>query len=205
MVIGSELKAVMFMGIDEQIYEVLEVQSKAGAAKLGGVMKTKLRNVNGGRIWEQHFRPDERLEVQQQTLEFLSSDADYCTFMNPETFRANRYPRDNLRDSGAVPAARDAAIPAILRRSPISAVLPEIVEARVASTAPPVHAQQDSTWKEAHSKTVCTFECRCSFHPAKRCTSKSRPVAMWNRQEVSAKGVRKTWFSQSQLQRSEEY
>jgi elongation factor P len=32
---------------------------------------------------------------------------------------------------------------------PISAVLPDIVEARVVHTAPPTHSQQDSAWKEA--------------------------------------------------------
>jgi len=28
-------------------------------------------------------------------------------------------------------------------------VLPQIVEARIEATAPPIHAQQDSAWKEA--------------------------------------------------------
>jgi elongation factor P len=32
---------------------------------------------------------------------------------------------------------------------PINVVLPEILEARVASTAEPVHQQQDNAWKEA--------------------------------------------------------
>jgi elongation factor P len=31
----------------------------------------------------------------------------------------------------------------------ISVVLPEIVEAKVTKTTPPVHAQQESAWKEA--------------------------------------------------------
>ena len=32
---------------------------------------------------------------------------------------------------------------------PISVVFPGVVEARVATTAPPSHSQQDSAWKEA--------------------------------------------------------
>jgi len=32
---------------------------------------------------------------------------------------------------------------------PISIVFPSVVEARMADTAPPVHSQQDNTWKEA--------------------------------------------------------
>ncbi len=54
MVIASELKEGMFIRIEGQIYEVWQVQSKAGAAKLSGVVKTKLRNVIGGRMWEPH-------------------------------------------------------------------------------------------------------------------------------------------------------
>ena len=96
MVIASELKEGMFLRIEGQIYEVLEAESKAGGAKLSGVVKTKLRNVTSGRRWEPHFRPDERLEdleLQQQTLEFLFSDADSCIFMNPENFEQIEVPR----------------------------------------------------------------------------------------------------------------
>ncbi|MGB7864145.1 MAG: hypothetical protein WCF74_12195, partial [Candidatus Sulfotelmatobacter sp.] len=62
MVIASELKAGTVIRIDRHIYRVLEVESKAGAAKLGGVVKTKLNDVRSGRMWEPHFRPQERLE-----------------------------------------------------------------------------------------------------------------------------------------------
>jgi len=96
MVIASELKEGMVIRIEGQIYEVLEAESKAGAAKLSGVVKTKLRNVTSGRMWEPHFRPEERLEdleLEQQTLEFLFSDADSCTFMSPENFEQIEVPR----------------------------------------------------------------------------------------------------------------
>src|SRR6266852_7380870 len=62
MVIASELRAGMAIRIEGEIYKVLEAESKAGAAKLGGVVKTKLRNVTTGRAWGPHFRPQERLE-----------------------------------------------------------------------------------------------------------------------------------------------
>ena len=62
MVTASELREGMIIRIEGQIYKVLEVKSKAGAAKMGGVVKTKLINVRAGRLWEPHFRPQERLE-----------------------------------------------------------------------------------------------------------------------------------------------
>lgn len=48
--------------IKGEIWKVLEAESKAGSAKLGGMVKTKLCNVTSGRMWEPHLRPQERLD-----------------------------------------------------------------------------------------------------------------------------------------------
>src|SRR5437879_3437678 len=98
MAVASELRAGMAVRIEGQIYKVLEAEFKTGAGQAGGVVRTKLRNAETGRIWEPHFRADERLEeleLERQTMEFLYSDADNCTFMNPETGG------DPARDPGA--------------------------------------------------------------------------------------------------------
>ena len=62
MIAASQLREGMALRIDKQIYKVLEAEAKAGAAKMGGLVKTKLRDAVSGRLWEPHFRPDERLE-----------------------------------------------------------------------------------------------------------------------------------------------
>jgi elongation factor P len=83
MIIASDLKEGMAIRIDGQIYKALAVEARAGAAKLSGVVRTKLRNVSSGRGWEPHFRPDERLEdlvVDRITMEFLFSDSEASTF-----------------------------------------------------------------------------------------------------------------------------
>jgi len=152
MVIASELKEGMVIRIEGQIYEVLEAESKAGTAKLSGVVKTKLRNVTSGRMWEPHFRPDARLEdleLEQQTLEFLFSDADSCTFMNPESFEQIEVPRAILGMAEQFLQPGMQLPLQLFEGRPITAVFPDVMEARVASTAPPAHSQQDSTWKEA--------------------------------------------------------
>ncbi len=152
MVIASELKERMVIRIEGQIYEVLEAESKAGAAELSGVVKTKLRNVTSGRMWEPHFRPDERLEdleLEQQTLEFVFSDADSCTFMDPESFEQIEVPRAILGMAEQFLQPRMQLPLQFFEGRPITAVFPDVMEARVASTAPPAHSQQDSTWKEA--------------------------------------------------------
>ena len=56
MVMASELREGMALRIDHKVYRVLEVESKAGAAKMGGTVRARLSNVHSGRLWDQHFR-----------------------------------------------------------------------------------------------------------------------------------------------------
>jgi len=152
MLIASELHDGTILRIEGQIYKVLEVESKAGAAKMGGVVKTKLINLRSGRMWEPHFRPQERLEdleLERRLMEFLFADGDICTFMRPDTFEQVEVP-------GAIlgPAAQflqpGMELPVeFFEGEPISVVFPDVAEARIAATAPASHSQQDSAWKEA--------------------------------------------------------
>lgn len=152
MAVASELRAGMAVRIEGQIYKVLEAEFKTGAGQAGGVVRTKLRNAETGRIWEPHFRADERLEeleLERQTMEFLYSDADNCTFMNPETFDQVEIPRAILGLAERFLKPEMKLPVEFFDGRPISIVFPAVVEARVADTAPPVHSQQDNTWKEA--------------------------------------------------------
>ncbi|HXY50891.1 MAG TPA: hypothetical protein VEI01_15660 [Terriglobales bacterium] len=152
MVNAFDLRQGMALRIEGQVYKVLEVEAKAGAAKLGGVVKAKLSNVATGRLWEPHFRPQERLEdlqLQRQTMEFLFQDADACTFMNPENFEQVEVPRALVGASAPLLQPGMRLPVEFFEGRTISVIFPETIEARVVDTAPPVHAQQDSTWKEA--------------------------------------------------------
>jgi len=152
MVIASELHEGMILRLEGQIYKVLEVESKAGAAKMGGVVKTKLINVKSGRMWEPHFRPQEKLEdleLERRTMEFLYSSGDTCTFMRPDTFEQVEVPAAvlGLAEKFLQPGME---LPVeFFEGEAISIVFPDVTEARVATTAPPSHSQQDSAWKEA--------------------------------------------------------
>jgi len=152
MVMASELHAGAVIRIEGQIYKVLEVESKAGAAKIGGVVKTKLINMRTGTQWEPHFRPQERLEdlqLDRRTMEFLFAEGDTCTFMRPDTFEQIEIP---IAVIGPAAKFLQSGVEAPVEFSgdeALSVVLPDIAEARVASTAPASHSQQDSAWKEA--------------------------------------------------------
>lgn len=152
MVTASELQRGMVVRVEGQVYRVIEVEAKAAAAKLGGVVKTELSNVMTGRLWEARFRPQERLEdmpVERRNMEFLFREGDTCTFMDPNTFEQVEVPGEMLGRAVDFLQSGSALPLEFFEGRPISAVLPDIVESRVVSTAPPSHSQQDSSWKEA--------------------------------------------------------
>jgi elongation factor P len=152
MFIAAELKEGMVIRIEGQIYRVLEAESKAGAAKLGGVVKTKLRNVRSGHVWEPHFRPQERLEevqLERQVLEFVFAAGDTCTFMSPQSFEQLEVPRGVLGPAGKFLQPGMSLPVEFFEGQPLSVAFPEVAEVRVSETAPPAHAQQETAWKEA--------------------------------------------------------
>lgn len=152
MVIASELREGMTIRLDGEIYRVLEVESKAGAAKMSGLVKTKLINVKTGRMWEPHFRLQERLEdmeVERRIMEFLYVDGDTCTFMRPDTFEQVEVP-DSMLGFGKHFLQSGMEMPVeFYDGEPISVVFPETAETRVTATAQAVHSPQDAAWKEA--------------------------------------------------------
>jgi elongation factor P len=149
---ASALAEGMVIRVEGQIYRVLKVETKAAAAKLGGVVKAELSNVATGRLWEVRFRPQEHveeLEVEWRNMEFLFREGERATFMDPGTFEQIEVPVEllgvavNFLQSGATVPLE------FFEGRPIHAVVPDIVEAQVVRTAPPTHCQQDSAWKEA--------------------------------------------------------
>jgi len=152
MVIASELRDGVVLRIDGQIYKVLELESKAGAAKMNGVVKAKMVNVRSGRAWEPHFRPQEKLEdlqIDRRQMEFLYADGDSCTFMRPDTFDQVSVPTAVIGPAAKFLRPGEQVPVEFFGDEAISVVLPPIMEARVTTTAPPSRSQQDSTWKEA--------------------------------------------------------
>jgi len=152
MLAASELKAGMVIRMEGQIYRVVELESRAGTAKLGGVVKAKLSNVRSGRMWEPHLRPLERVEelhVERQLMEFLFRQGDTCTFMNPNTYEQIEVSGETLGPAEQFLQPGMQVPVEFFEGVPISAVLPDIMEARVVDTPPATRSQQDSAWKEA--------------------------------------------------------
>lgn len=149
---AAELKEGMVIRIEGQIYRVLEAESKAGTAKLGGVVKTKLSNVRSGHVWEPHFRPQERfeeLQLERRMLEFMFAAGDTLTFMSPQTFEQFEVPKSVLGPVERFLRSGMQLSVEFFEGEPLSVAFPEVAEVRVAETTPPAHAQQETAWKEA--------------------------------------------------------
>ena len=91
----------------------------------------------------------EDLAVEKQSMDFLYADDEHCYFMDPEN-----YEQVSIATSVIGPQARflqpEMRLPVeFVEGRPVSVLFPDIIEMRVADTAPPVHQQQDSTLKSA--------------------------------------------------------
>ena len=152
MLTATDLREGMAIRVEGQIYRVLGVESKAGAAKLGGVVKTKLSNVVNGHIWEPHFRPQERMEeieLERRLMEYVFSSGDTCTFMNSETFEQIEIPK-TVVGSAEMFLQSGMELPVeFFGGQPLAILFPDAVEIGVAETAPAAHAQQETAWKQA--------------------------------------------------------
>lgn len=159
MITALELRAGMIIRIDQQIYKVIDVESKAGAAKMGGTVKTKLINVRSGRMWEPHFRPQERLEdleLERHAMEFLFMDGDSCTFMRSDTYEQIEVPAAIVGEARLFLQSGMQVPIELFQGEPISVAFPDVAEVRVLNTALPSHSPQDNAWKEAVLKNGLT-------------------------------------------------
>jgi len=152
MVVASQLRPGTILKIGPDLFKVIESAYHIGQGKMPGSVHSKLRHVLKGTFKEMRFRPEERLEdtqLEKQDMEFLYSDADSATFMNPKTYDQVSIPLEGI---GAATKflQPEMKIPVeFYEGQPVSIVFPEIVEVKVQTTAQPVHQQQDNTYKSA--------------------------------------------------------
>ncbi|MDR3747881.1 MAG: hypothetical protein P4M04_06990 [Acidobacteriota bacterium] len=172
MVIATELKTGTALRVEGQVYKVLEVEAKAGAAKLGGVVKTKLTNVISGRLWEPHFRPQERLEdleLERRNLEFLYSDHDASTFVDPNTFEQIEVPLAVVGPSEKFLQPGMQLPVEFSDGSAISVVFPGIVEAGWLTPRLRLTPSRTAHSRRRPSTMAFPSVCRCSSGQATWC------------------------------------
>lgn len=152
MVVASQLRPGMVVKIGEDLLKVVESTFHVGQGKMPGSVHAKLRNIQKGTFKELRFRPEERLEdtqLEKQELGFLYSDADSATFMNPNSFEQYSVLLEAIGPAEKFLKAEMKVPVEFYDGQPVSIVFPEFVEAKVETTAQPVHQQQDNTYKSA--------------------------------------------------------
>lgn len=152
MVAASQLRAGMAIRFEGNIYKVIAADYHPGQGKMGGTTHTRLKNLSTGTLWEHSFRSDLKLEdlpVEKQPMDFLYGDSDACHFMNPETFEQVSIPSAVIGPQANFLQPEMRVAVEFIEGQPVSVLFPDIIEVRIAETAPPAHQQQDSTWKTA--------------------------------------------------------
>ena len=153
MPMASELRAGFAVRVQGALYKVIEVTHHAGQGKMGGFTHAKLRHVETGTTREWRFRVDEPVEditPERQNLQFLYKDDRLSHFMHPETFEQMDIENARLgRAAGFL--AEGMTVPVeFVDAHPIGVVMPDVVEMKVADTAPPARSHGGTNvWKEA--------------------------------------------------------
>ncbi|HEV2448305.1 MAG TPA: elongation factor P [Candidatus Sulfopaludibacter sp.] len=152
MVAASQLRAGMAIQYQGQNYRVVAAEYHPGQGKMSGAAHVRLQNLDTGTFWEHSLRGELKLEeipLEKRNLEFLYADGEQCCFMDPDTF-------EQFEIAGATVGAQASFLDAGMRLPvefmegrPIRVVFPEMVEVRIAETAPPMHQQADAALKPA--------------------------------------------------------
>ena len=152
MVNASQLRPWIVLKIGDELFKVVESTFHVGQGKMPGSVHTKLRSILKGSFKEVRFRPEERLDDMQldkRDMEFLFSDADSVTFMDPQTYEQFSIPLEAIGLAEKFLKAEMKIPVEFLDGQPVSIIFPQIVEIKVDSTSLPVHQHQDNTYKYA--------------------------------------------------------
>jgi len=152
MVLASQLRAGMAIGFEGQSYRVVAADYHPGQGKMGGVTHARLQNLETHTFRELSLRAELKLPdltVERQSLEFLYTDGEQCCFMNPESFEQTEVPRELI-------APRDNFLEAGMRLTvefvdgrPVHVLFPDVLEVKIADTAPAAHQAADAAFKPA--------------------------------------------------------
>jgi elongation factor P len=152
MVIASQLRAGMAIRLESQPYKVLAADYHPGQGKMGGVTHARLKNLTTGTLREISFRAEMKLDEvasEKAPMDFLYEDAGECNFMNPQTFEQVGIPASLIGPQAGLLQPEMRLLVDFVEGQPVGVYFPEVLEVRIAETAPAAHQQVDSVWKPA--------------------------------------------------------
>jgi len=158
---ASQLRGGMALRLSGEVYRVLDAQFHGGGGKMGGVTHAQLKNLRTGTQREWRFRADETIEtieLERRAMQFLYTEGDTSTFMDPQSFEQVGV-ENALLGKGVVFLTPDTTLAVeFCEGRPVGVNLPEHVDARVAETTAPAHTQgSENVWKEARLENGLTL------------------------------------------------
>lgn len=152
MILASDLRTGMCIRHEGELYKTVHAEFKIGTAKLPNSMHARLRNLRTGNFTEMRFHPEQKIEqvsVEPVRMEYSYSDEDNLFFMHPETFELIGVPRSLVGNYERFMEAGDHLKVEFFGEEPIDVILPQSVEATVASTGAQMHGAIDAASKAA--------------------------------------------------------
>jgi elongation factor P len=152
MIAASQLRPGTAIRYQGQTYKVVAAEYHPGQGKMGGVAHTRLQNVDTGTFWEHSLRADLKLDevgLERRPLEFLYADSGQCCFMDPATYEQTEIPNAVVGERWPFLEAGMKLAVEFVEGRPLGVLFPDVVEVKIADTAPPLHQQQDAAFKSA--------------------------------------------------------
>jgi len=134
----SDFRNGMVIELDGNLMSIVEFQHvKPG--KGGAFIRTKLKNVETGKVLDKTFRSGEKVtevRLESRPFQYLYNDGDLYFFMNNETFEQVGIPKENLQD--AIPFMKENETVSLLLRegNPLLVDLPTTVNLKVVTSDP---------------------------------------------------------------------
>ena len=152
MVSASDLKEGIIIRRGEELFKVVEAETKAGTAQFSSHVFLKLKNLQTSHVIELRVDPEEKfedVEVDEVEMEYLYTDGENFYFMHPETFEQYELPSHMIGDFSEFLKEGTKIKVEMFEGRPISVVIPEFVELKVERTGTGVKGGTDNTWKSA--------------------------------------------------------
>jgi elongation factor P len=161
MLAASQLRGNMALKLAGEVWKVLSAEFHGGGGKMGGVTHAHLKNLRTGTQREWRFRADEMVEtvdLERRAMQFLFTEGDTSTFMDPQTFEQVAV-ENALLGKAVVFLTPDGTLGVeFCEGRPVGVSLPEHVDVRVAETTASAHTQgSDNVWKEARLENGLTI------------------------------------------------
>lgn len=138
MISTNDLRPGVTVEIDGEVYMIIDFQHvKPG--KGAAFVRTKIKNVKTGQVFERNFRAGEKLNraiVERKTMQYLYQASDTYYFMDTKTYEQIPLTKEQLGDAILYLKENLEVIVVFYEGVPIGVELPTFVELTVVDTEP---------------------------------------------------------------------